>query len=289
MLNDFQVDPSGMFIYIADTSILAYNPAIIVYDIEKDASYRVLSGHHSLYGQSVFLQINSTIAPNPTSSSVCPAGVCVANVSGSLYELRLGPIGVKLHVDSIALDRSGSTLYFGALTGGKLYSISTSYLLNYIKKVDDSPDLQDKLRRGVEEQVRLVLKNKPVTDGISVDSMGNIWMTAVEHSSLCVAVPNQLLEGSSAATRDEVSDSQSFRVVNVVQSRRYLRWPDGLSFGPDGLYITASALHYNLLVKEKNVSSKGPFHILRLPLKYLKKVQPELQPKKKFVSTPAGH
>jgi len=66
------------------------------------------------------------------------------------------------------------------------------------------------------------LKDKPVTDGISVDSVGNIWMTAVEHSSLCVAVPNP-------SSQDELSDSQSFRVVNVVESRRLLRWPDGIA------------------------------------------------------------
>ena len=72
-----------------------------------------------------------------------------------MHELRLGPIGLKVHVDSIALDRSGSTLYFGALTGGELYSISTSHLLHYINKVDEAPELQDKLLRGIEEKVSI--------------------------------------------------------------------------------------------------------------------------------------
>lgn len=35
-LNDFQVDPSGSFIYIADTSIVAGTPALIVYSVRHE-------------------------------------------------------------------------------------------------------------------------------------------------------------------------------------------------------------------------------------------------------------
>jgi hypothetical protein len=45
MLNDFQVDSKGEYIYIADTSIIAATPAIIVYSVSKNESYRILSSH----------------------------------------------------------------------------------------------------------------------------------------------------------------------------------------------------------------------------------------------------
>jgi hypothetical protein len=104
-----------------------------------------------------------------------------------------------------------------------------------------------------------------------------------------------------------VTDKKTFRIVNIVQNLSLLRWPDGkvninvlrsfrffcsilgLSFGPDGLYITASALFYNMPRKEKNISELGPFHILRLPTKQLKKIQKEIQPKIKFNLPISGH
>ena len=73
-----QVEPSGKFIYIADTSILAFTPAIIVYNVEEDRSYRLLSGQQFLYGVSAMLRINSSWS----STSTAAASVCTG-VGGS--------------------------------------------------------------------------------------------------------------------------------------------------------------------------------------------------------------
>ena len=51
MLNDFVVDPKGQFIYIADTSIVAGTPALVVFSISEKRSYRLLSSHSSMFGQ----------------------------------------------------------------------------------------------------------------------------------------------------------------------------------------------------------------------------------------------
>ena len=55
-----------------------------------------------------------------------------------------------------------------------------------------------------------------------------------------------------------------------------LRWPDGLSFSPDGLYVTELALHLQLFSKSSAVQAgatfeqdHGPFMIYRIPLSSL--------------------
>src|SRR5205809_5979041 len=48
MLNDFQVDPRGEKIYIAETSPIRQRPALVVYDIARHTSRRVLDGHPSV-------------------------------------------------------------------------------------------------------------------------------------------------------------------------------------------------------------------------------------------------
>eukprot|EP01036_Dinobryon_divergens_P030590 gene30590-39859_t len=326
MLNDFQVDPSGKFIYIADTSILAYTPAIIVYNVEEDRSYRLLSGQQFLYGISAMLRINSSWSSSitaasetsPSAAAVCTGGAdgsekqCAASGSvgqktvGAVHNIRFGPLGLKIHVDSIALDRSGSVLYFGALTGNLLLSISTSHLLYFTEKIKQAPDQKDMLEQQVVDQVRVVSREKPVTDGISCDAVGNLWLTTVEHSSLSIAVP---ISGdgewgkAGLGSESEVAVPQGFRIVKVIENRQLLRWPDGLSFGPDGLYIAASALQHKLgrpsspsssqswplSFSQTNISEFGPFHILRLSRKQLQKVHQVLHPKKKFSLPAAGH
>jgi sugar lactone lactonase YvrE len=199
-----------------------------------------------MFGSSVFLNVSSPI--NPARSL-----------------LRFGPFGLRINIDSIGLDRQGKYLYYGALTGDKLYSIQTSKILEAVHKQGAD---------SLGNEVKIVCSEKPVTDGISVDGAGNIWMTAVEHSSIVIALPFV------------TPPSETFHVMKVIQSPQFLRWPDGLSFGPDGLYITASNLQHPLGGK-KNYTSEAPFHILRIPTKQLKRK--EIYRGKKFTSTPAGH
>lgn len=261
MLNDFQVDPSGHFVYIADTSIVSSTPALIVYSVREQYAYRILSSHASMFGQSTFLDISGTL-------------------------LKYGPMGLTINVDSIALDRSGSKLYYGALTGDKLYSISTSHLLHYLRAANESHTDQLILDEILPGHVNEVLSVKPVTDGISTDGAGNIWLTAVEHSAIALAIPVKAaapvhVDGATFAHQQE-----RFRVIKVVQDKALLRWPDGFSFGPDGLYITNSALHVKL--GGGKVDNFAPFHILRLPTKAMQQAL-ESEKASAFVLPPAGH
>ena len=261
MLNDFQVDPSGLFIYIADTSIVSSTPALIVYSVHERYGYRILSSHASMFGQSTFIDVSGTL-------------------------LKYGPMGLTINVDSIALDRTGSKLYYGALTGDKLYSISTSHLLHYLRAANESHSDQLILDEILPGHVNEVLTTKPVTDGITTDGAGNIWLTALEHSAIAVAVPVKVAAPTHADGATFANQQERFRVIKVIQNKALLRWPDGFSFGPDGLYITNSALHVKL--GGGKCESFAPFHILRLPTKALQ-LALERERDATFALPPSGH
>lgn len=242
MLNDFQVDPSGNFIYIADTSMIALTPALIVYSVVDDVSYRILSSHESMFGSSIFLNISNQV-------------------------ISYGPLGLKVNIDSIALDRTGSKLYYGAMSGNNLYSISTSHLLHYLRTANESSTSKSLLDQNIHSYITLVTSEKPVTDGMSVDGSGNIWMTCVEHSAIALAIPLKVKPKNGLpgfATQEQV-----FKIVKVIQDIKLLRWPDSISFSSDGLYITNSALQLKFR-GVTNYTLHSPFHILRLPTRRIR-------------------
>jgi sugar lactone lactonase YvrE len=259
MLNDFQIDPSGEYLYIIDTGILSLTPALVIYSVAHQRAFRVLNEHPSMYGPSSALSINH-LKENT---------------------IRFGPFGLRIHADSLALDRSGSRLYYGALTGNRLYSISTSHLLNFVKKTLELNITRPVYHQQINDFVRLVTSEKPATDGLTTDAAGNIYLTGLEHSAIFVAIPHIPKD----IVFTGVTDVQNLQFLKLISSPSLLRWPDGLCFGPDGLYISNSALHYKFL--RKNLTDAQPFHILRIPTKELEK--PGLYgSKKKFVLPPAG-
>ncbi|CAM9134803.1 unnamed protein product, partial [Ectocarpus fasciculatus] len=206
-LNDFQVDADGDFIYIADTSMLRGDPGLIVFSVQQRTSVRVLSSHSSMFGVSSFFDVGETTVKLP------------------------GPLGMRINVDSIALDRvAGRWLYFGAMTSHNLFAVPDD---------DNTKAASAKLSAAV----MLVTDEKPVTDGLSTDPMGNIYMTAPENELMFTTPPK-------------------FKLRKFVQSDDHLRWPDGISFGPKGLYVTASALHVKLMGLD--INGHAPFHIFKV-------------------------
>ncbi len=208
-LNDLAVHPDGERIYVADASILRLSPALIVYDVHQSRARRVLEGHSSVMAEPYTM----TVDGEPI------------EVAGGLFSLRPG-------VDSIALDRRGEWLYFAAVTATKLYRLRTEDL-------DDATLSDDELGKRVE-----VVGEKTVSDGITTDHTGTIYLTDPEHN----AVMTMQAEG---------------KLTTLLQDPR-LRWPDGFSFGPDGwLYVTCSALQHVLMKSAEHTEAQGPYHILR--------------------------
>lgn len=208
MLNDLQVDPKGEKIYIAETSPLIQKPALIVYDTVTRTSRRLLEGHPSVKAQNYIIQ-----APGRDM-------------------IVFGIATLRIPVDSIALDKRGEWLYYGPVTGDRMYRIETRHL-------NDTALSPAELATKVED-----FGPKTLSDGLTMDEEDNIYISDMEHSAILTLGPDRQL-------RTLIKDAR-------------LRWPDGFSFGPDGwLYVTCSSLHHVLFTSAARMRANAPYQIFR--------------------------
>jgi len=208
MLNDLQIDPAGEKIYIAETSPVIHTPALIIYDTVTRTSRRLLEGHHSVAAGNYIIQ-----APGRDM-------------------IIFGIVTLRIPVDSIALDRQGEWLYYGAVTGDRMYRVSTRYL-------NDASLSPADLAAKVED-----FAPKTLSDGLTMDVAGNIYISDMEHSAILTLGPDR-------------------RLTTLLKDPR-LRWPDGFSFGPDGwLYVTCSSLHHVMFMSAAHRSANAPYQIFR--------------------------
>jgi len=208
-LNDFQVSQDGSTIYIANASVLGLNPSIIIYNTQNKTAREVLLDHDSVN-----------------------ADFYVPIVEGEKM-LIFGVFAIRPGVDSIALDRNEEWLYFAPVTDEHLHRIRISDLNNLSLNHEQ---LAQKVERFGE---------KTMSDGITTDNAGNIYLSDIEHSAIIRMKPDASLE-------------------TLIKDPK-LRWPDGFSFGPDGwLYVTSSALQDVIGKTDSYIAEHGPYQIFRV-------------------------
>jgi len=208
-LQDLQVTADGRTVIIADASFWRKSPALIVYDIETATARRVLEGHDSVSAENYVIRNHGN----------------EMKFAGGIVALRGG-------VDGIAVD--SDWLYFGALSGSGLYRIALSELTQ-----QNTPDSQ--LAASVERYAE-----KPLSDGLSMDTAGNVYITDVEHGAV-------------------FRISEDREPTTLIRSAK-IRWADALSFGPDGwLYVADSALYDVVLQPRDHIKAQGPYKIFRFP------------------------
>lgn len=206
-LQDLQVSADGHTIVIADASFWRKRPAIIVYDIETGDARRVLESHWSVSAENY-----------------------VISNEGREMSFFKGLVTLRGGIDGIAL--GPEWLYYGALNGSELYRIR-------LRDLRDEALPQSQMEKRVESY-----SIKPLSDGLSIDVDGNVYITDVEHHAIFVV--------------DENRD-----VTTLLQSDK-IRWPDALSFGPDGwLYVADSALGDVVLKPKEHIASQAPYKVFR--------------------------
>jgi len=207
LLSDMQVSADGQTVIITDASYWRKSPALIIYDIGSGSMRRVLEGDKSVSAEPYMIRSQDR----------------EMSFLGGIVSLRGG-------VDGIAL--GAQWLYFGAMSGSGLYRVKLSDLLN-----ETLPELQ--LSHRVERYA-----TKPLSNGLSLDTDGNVYITDIEHNSVFVVGPDH-------------------EAKTVIRSEK-IRWPEDLAFSPDGwLYVTDSALTELVLQPREHIQAHQPYRIFR--------------------------
>jgi len=208
-LNDLSVSPDGRYVYIADVSFFGKNPALVVYDMENGEAWRVLEDHPSVIAQDWIIE-------NPVKTMTFFGGL----------------IALKPGVDGIVVDAAGDYVYYGAMTHDGLYRVPTSVLH------DRSAS------RGIVAAAVERMGDKPLSDGLSIDVEGNVYITDVEHGGVARMAPDGSLQTLIASDR--------------------IRWADGISYGGDGyFYFTDSAIPDQMLQSKSHIEAAAPYYLYR--------------------------
>ena len=208
-LQDLQISPDGQTVFIADVSFWRQRPAIVVHDVSTATDRRVLEGHSSVSAQ-------DWIISTPTRKMTFFGGLAA----------------MKPGIDGIAVTPDGAWLAYGAMSHDTLYRVPTAALLD--RSFGDS---------AIASRVE-ALGRKPLSDGLSADLEGGIWITDVEHGAVLRMNPNGTLE-------------------TWIENPR-IRWADALSFGPDGwLYLADSAIPDQVMRSKHHIASQAPYDIFR--------------------------
>ena len=208
-LQDIRVSPDGRNVIISDGSILRKNPALVVYDVATKTARRILEAHESVVAENLLIQ-NS---------------IKDLSFFGGLFTLKGG-------VNGIAIDPENEWLYFAAINNGGLYRIRMEHVVNAILPKNELHSLVERY------------SDKPLSDGLSVDMDGNIYVTDVEHNAISIV--------------------SSDRQPKTLMRSSDIRWASAISFGPGGyLYVADSAFPELVLETKEHINRQGPFSIFR--------------------------
>ncbi len=208
-LNDLAVDSEHNAIYISDTAN-GLEAALIVVDLTTGLARRVLQGHPSVGAEDLDMVIEDRT-------------------------IQLEGEPVRIAVNPITIDPDHEWVYYGAMNGTSLYRIQTQDLLDGSLT---AVELGDRVER---------YGPKPISDGITIDSAGNVYITDITANAIGVT-----------------NAQGEYRIL--YQDDQLLSWPDGLAVGPDDyIYGTVNQLHRSPPLNNGQDSSTPPYLVIRFP------------------------
>ena len=160
-------------------------------------------------------------------------------IDGKLVEMNGAP--ARLGINPITIDPQNDYLYWGAMSGTAIYRIKTADL-------NDSALTNAELAGRVERY-----GEKPISDGITIDDAGNVYVTSITDDSIGIVQPDG--------------------VYKTLYQADELSWPDGFAVGPGNyIYVTINELHRSPGLNKGENHSKGEFKVMRF--KALSNAQP---------------
>ena len=206
-LNDLAVDLVHQGVYIADTA--GQQAALIVVDLATGQAVRRLQGHPSVLSEDIPMVIEGET-------------------------VTLGGKEARVAVNPITIDPANEWVYYGAMNGTALYRVRSRDLMDF--ELDDTELGQRVERYG----------DKPISDGITTDGAGNVYITDITGNAIGVTGPDG-----------------TYRIIHQGPG---LLWPDGFAFGPDGyIYVTVNQLHRSATLHGGVDTAQPPFLLLRFP------------------------
>lgn len=211
--NDLVVDLVHHVFIIADEGIGnggdGSTAALIIIDMETGLARRILEGTRTTLPENIPTVINGkTLAVNGKN-------------------LLVG-------ADGITADSKFEWLYYAPLNGTKLYRVRISDLIN------------ESLPAGKLDKLIETYSSKPNNGGLSIDTTGNIYLTALESNSVSVVLAKD-------------------RSVHQLAGGKDMSWPDGVSYNEkDGyMYVSAAQVNLGAVFNEGVDRSTRPFYIFR--------------------------
>ncbi len=153
------------------------------------------------------------------------------NVGGEVLKLKDGtPIRGAFNPMTILPLRNW--LYLAPMGRGMIYKIRTYHVLDEDLSAEQ---LNEKL---------IPVGEKPASDGMTIDAVGNIYITDLEQGAI------------------GVMDKNGKYSIYLKDER--IKWADGFSFGTDGyLYVTLNQLHKAAQLNGGKEEGKPPYYIAR--------------------------
>ena len=208
-LNDLAVDRDRDAIFIADTAG-GDNSALIVVDLKTGYARRTLEGDISVRPEEISMVIDGRT-------------------------VTMGEAEARVGVNSISIDPNNAWVYYGATSSTSLYRVRTTDLLD---RALSPAELSARVER---------YGDKPLSDGITVDGAGNVYVTDITSNAIGVVDP-----------------AGTYRILH--QDDKLLSWPDGFGFGLDNtIYVTANQLHRSAPLNGGENIAQPPFYLLRFP------------------------
>ena len=199
-VQDLAIDEENGFVYLADFG----NPGIIAINL-NDTTYRKVSDS-TMYAEDKDIVIG-----------------------GEALLLNNEPARIGLNPITLSDDRE--TIYYGAMSGSKWYSISAASIRN----------------ESSEEEVLATIQEvgpKAFSDGVATDESGNHYITNIQNSSIDVLSADGEL---TTLVKDELLD-----------------WPDNVRIQGDWLYVAVNQLHKAPAFTGGEEKSTLPYRIVRV-------------------------